>query len=56
MRACRGVGATLASPEVATFDGALAAWLDAHAPPSFTIRHRIDAHVLRPWPAAASSA
>jgi SAM-dependent methyltransferase len=55
MRACRGVGATLAVPEVAAFDAALAAWLDTHAPPAFTIRHRIDAHLLRPWPAAAAS-
>jgi len=51
LRACRGVGATLAAPEVAAFDAALAAWLDANAPPTFTIRHRIDAHLLRPWPA-----
>jgi SAM-dependent methyltransferase len=53
MRACRGVGATLAEPEVAAFDAALAAWLDRNAPPAFTIRHRIDAHLLRPSPAAA---
>ena len=53
MRACRGVGATLAPPEVAAFDAALAAWLDANAPPAFTIRHRIDAHLLRPGPAPA---
>jgi SAM-dependent methyltransferase len=53
MRACRGVGATLAEPAVVAFDAALGAWLDANAPPAFTIRHRIDAHLLRPSPAAA---
>jgi hypothetical protein len=53
MRACRGVGATLAPAEVAAFDAALAGWLDANAAPAFTIRHRIDAHLLRPWSAAA---
>jgi SAM-dependent methyltransferase len=52
MRACRGVGATLAETQVAAFDAALADWLDAHAPAAFTIRHRIDAHLFRPWPSA----
>ena len=51
MRACRGVGATLAPAEVAAFDTALAAWLDRNAPPTFTIRHRIDAHLFRLTPA-----
>jgi SAM-dependent methyltransferase len=56
MRACRGVAATLAPAEVAAFDAALAAWLDAHAAARFTVRHRIDAHLLRPWPAPAAAA
>jgi SAM-dependent methyltransferase len=51
MRACRGVGAALPAGEVDAFDTALAAWLDANAPPSFTVRHRIDAHLFDPWPA-----
>ena len=51
MRACRGVGATLPANDIAAFDAALAAWLDANAPPTFTVRHRIDAHLLDPWPA-----
>ncbi len=50
MRACRGVGAALAPEEVEAFDAALAAWLEAHAPPRFTVRHRVDAHVFDPWP------
>lgn len=49
MRACRGVGATLGAAQIDAFDVALAAWLEAHAPPAFTVRHRIDAHVLHPW-------
>lgn len=53
MRACRGVGATLSDAQVDAFDAGLGAWLDAHAPPEFTIRHRIDGHVLSPWPEAA---
>ena len=51
MRACRGVGASLGAAEVEAFDAALAAWLDDHAPAEFTVRHRIAAHVLDPWPA-----
>ena len=50
MRACRGVAATLPEREVEAFDAALAAWLDAHAPPRFTVRHRVDAHLFDPWP------
>ena len=53
MRACRGVGATLSDEQVDAFDAGLGAWLDAHAPPEFTIRHRVDAHVLHPWPESA---
>jgi hypothetical protein len=48
MRACRGVGAALAIAAVDAFDRALAAWLDANAPPRFTVRHRVDAHVFDP--------
>ena len=46
MRACRGIGATLDAAVVAAFDAALAGWLAQEAPPSFTVRHRVDAHVL----------
>lgn len=56
MRACRGVGATLAPAQVDAFDRALAAWLEAHAPPEFTVRHRVDAHVLDPFGATSSAA
>jgi len=56
MRACRGVGATLAPHQVEAFDRALAAWLDANVPPAFTVRHRIDAHLYDPWPDAGASA
>ena len=50
MRACRGVGATLADDRVEAFDAALAHWLAAHVPAEFTVRHRVDAHAARPWP------
>ena len=53
MRACRGVGAALPEADVAAFDAALAAWLEANTAPTFTVRHRIDAHLFTPWPAAA---
>lgn len=56
MRACRGVGASLADADVAAFDVALAAWLDAHTAPTFTVRHRVDAHVFTPWPPVSASA
>ncbi len=48
MRACRGIGATLSETEVARFDAAHDALLREIAGESFTVRHRIDAHVLRP--------
>ena len=48
MRACRGVGATLAPDEVAAFDAAHAALLKQQAPAAFTVLHRIDAHLFRP--------
>jgi len=56
MRACRGVGATLPPADVDAFDAALAAWLDANAPPQFTVRHRVDGHLFAPWPARDASA
>ncbi len=55
MRACRGVGAELPDGDVAAFDAALAAWLEANTAPTFTVRHRIDAHLFTPWPAAPAS-
>lgn len=50
MRACRGVGAALSAAEVAAFDGELEALLAARGLERFTVRHRVDAHVLRPHP------
>jgi SAM-dependent methyltransferase len=47
IRASRGVGATLPPDELAAFDRAHAALLERIAPPSFTIRHRLDARILR---------
>lgn len=47
MRACRGVGATLPAVEVDAFDAAHATLLTSLVPPSFTVRHRVDAHLLR---------
>lgn len=46
IRACRGVGASLDRKDVARFDQAHLAMLKEIAPERFTIRHRIDAHVL----------
>jgi SAM-dependent methyltransferase len=48
IRACRGIGATLGETEVRRFDEAHAALLREVGGPSFTIRHRIDAHILQP--------
>jgi SAM-dependent methyltransferase len=48
MRACRGVGATLSPEEVARFDAAHAALLEQIAPEEFTVRHRVDCHLLQP--------
>lgn len=56
MRACRGVGASLADADVVAFDAALAVWLDDHTAPEFTVRHRVDAHVFTPWPPGRGSA
>jgi len=47
IRASRGVGATLSAEQVAAFDRAHAALLERIAPPSFTIKHRVDARILR---------
>jgi SAM-dependent methyltransferase len=47
MRACRGVGATLSADEVRAFDDEHARLLERIAPPTFTVWHRVDAHVLR---------
>ena len=35
---------------------ALDAWLQANTAPTFTVRHRIDAHVLSPWPTSDAAA
>ena len=48
MRACRGIGATLAAEEVAGFDTEHAALLTRIAPNPFGVLHRIDAHLLQP--------
>ncbi len=46
IRACRGIGATLSPAEVVAFDAAHEELLQQTVPESFTIRHRLDAHVL----------
>ncbi len=48
IRACRGVGAALAKDEVKRFDLEHAEWLEANTAGSFTVLHRIDAHLLEP--------
>lgn len=48
VRACRGVGATLDAEEVQQFDEEHSRLLAQVAPEEFTVRHRIDAHVLQP--------
>ena len=45
IRACRGVGATLAPDEVARFDAELEELLKNEAAETFEVLHRIDAHV-----------
>ncbi len=45
-RACRGVGATLSADEVAAFDAAHEEMLTQTVPESFTVRHRLDAHIF----------
>ena len=54
IRACRGVGASLPPDEVSAFDQELAKLLERTVPPSFTVPHRIDCHILRPRPAAGA--
>ncbi|MEW4527785.1 class I SAM-dependent methyltransferase [Maioricimonas sp. JC845] len=46
IRACRGIGATLPASVVEAFDAAHAKLLEETVPESFTILHRLDAHVL----------
>lgn len=48
IRACRGIGATLDAAAVQRFDAAHAALLASIVPPHFSVRHRVDAHVMRP--------
>ncbi|MFN0058662.1 MAG: class I SAM-dependent methyltransferase [Planctomycetota bacterium] len=48
IRACRGTGATLPPDEIARFDAEHAALLESLVPQSFTVLHRIFAHVLVP--------
>jgi SAM-dependent methyltransferase len=48
MRACRGVGASLPDEEVLAFDAAHDELLARIAPETFTVRHRVDAHILEP--------
>jgi SAM-dependent methyltransferase len=47
IRACRGIGASLKPREVAAFDREHARLLAQIAPATFTIRHRVDARILR---------
>ncbi len=47
IRASRGIGASLPINEVAVFDTEHAALLERVAPERFSIRHRIDARILR---------
>lgn len=46
IRACRGIGATLPAEEVARFDAAHDDLLREIAADSFTVLHRIDAHIF----------
>ncbi len=47
LRACRGIGATMTDEEVATFDAAHDDLLRKIAPDTFSILHRIDAHLFQ---------
>ena len=47
IRACRGVGAALSPDAVAAFDAELAELLVKIAPSEFSVRHRVDAHVMK---------
>jgi SAM-dependent methyltransferase len=46
IRACRGIGATLSKTDAAAFDAAHHALLCRTAPESFTVLHRLDAHIF----------
>jgi SAM-dependent methyltransferase len=46
IRACRGIGATLSPSEVEAFDAAHQELLRRSVPESFTVLHRLDAHVF----------
>jgi SAM-dependent methyltransferase len=48
IRACRGIGATLSADEVARFDAEHDRLLRDIAGESFAVKHRIDAHILKP--------
>ncbi len=48
LRACRGVAATLDDEQVAAFDRDVAGLLAGQGLASFTVLHRIDAHLLAP--------
>jgi SAM-dependent methyltransferase len=47
-RACRGIGASLAPKEIVAFDREHAELLAQTVPASFSVRHRIDCHILLP--------
>ena len=47
IRASRGVGAALSADQVAAFDQEHAALLAAIAPPEFSIKHRVGAHIFQ---------
>jgi SAM-dependent methyltransferase len=47
-RACRGIGASLEAEEIAAFDREHAEHLARTVPPSFSVLHRIDCHIMRP--------
>ncbi len=46
IRACRAIGATLSPSEVKAFDHEHEALLESLAGPTFTISHRLDAHIF----------
>jgi SAM-dependent methyltransferase len=46
IRACRGIGATLAPTEIERFDAEHAELLERTAPERFTVLHRMDCHIF----------
>jgi hypothetical protein len=48
IRACRGIGATLIPQQVEAFDRDHDELLRRIAPETFSVLHRINAHLLRP--------